>query len=256
MKWPARCASETLIGASAPAKGAAWPTRQGAPRLRRALCVWGARLATGSALATCTCLASAADPAAQSSAEVVARERPSTRSFYGWKILATGEAGGVVAAAALVLPESPLQHWASTGGFMIGMPFYALGGPATHWTHGEFNKGLISLAGNIVAPIAGGFIGQAVRCAPADADINCGTRGFAAGFGLALVTVPLIDALVLGWEDIPDDDAPSILRTTTSSGAASEVRRPRRPRDASFAMTPAWNLGPRGELAFGIAGRF
>jgi len=230
---------------------------RGAPSGARALRIWGARLAIGVALATCTRSAGAADPVAQSPTEIVARERPSTRSFYGWKILATGEAGGVVAAAALVLPESPLQHWSSTLGFIIGMPFYALGGPATHWTHGAFNKGLLSLAGNIVVPIAGGLIGQSVHCAPADADINCGTRGFAVGFGLALITVPLVDALVLGWEDIPDDDAPSsAIRTATSSGSIAEFRRPRRPRIASFTMAPAWNLGPRGELAFGIAGRF
>jgi hypothetical protein len=253
MKWPARWAAETLIGARAPAKGAAWPMgRQGHPRLAWRLRTWGARLATGAALATCASSA-AADQTAQSPTEVVARERPGTHSFYGWKILATGEAGGVVAAASLVLPESPLRHWSSTVGFMIGMPFYALGGPATHWTHGAFHKGLISLAGNIVVPVAAGLIGQSVHCAPADADVNCGTRGFGAGFGLALVTVPLLDALVLGWEDIPDDDAPSVLRTTTPRGAVAASRRPS---VASFTMTPAWNLGPRGELAFGIAGRF
>jgi hypothetical protein len=135
------------------------------------------------------------------------------------------------------------------------MPLYALGGPATHWTHGEFNKGLISLASNIVFPVVGGFIGQSVHCAPAEAAINCGTRGFAAGFGIALVTVPLVDALLLGWEDIPDDEAPSVLRSSTSSDETTEGRRPLR-RAFSFTIAPAWNVGPRGELSFGMAGRF
>jgi hypothetical protein len=253
MNWSARWASETLIGAYALASSGARSTaRRVTPR---ALGAWGGRLLTGAAFAVCTTSARAADPPAQSPAEVVARERPSTRSFYGWQILATGEAGGVLAAAAMVLPDSPLKTLPSTFAFVIGMPFYALGGPATHWTHGEFNKGLISLAGNIVFPVAGGLIGQSVHCTPADAAINCGTRGFAVGFGIALVTVPLVDALLLGWEDIPDDEAPSVARTSTS-GEIAETRRPARRRVGSFTMAPAWNVGPRGELSFGIAGRF
>jgi hypothetical protein len=230
--------------------------RRGAGRLALALRIWGARLATSAALAICTTSARAADPPAQGPAEIVARERPSTRSFYGWQILATGGAGGVLAAAAMVLPESPLKTLPSTFGFVVGMPFYALGGPATHWTHGAFHKGLISLAGNIVAPVAGGFIGQSVHCAPAEADINCGTRGFVMGFGIALVAVPLIDALLLGWEDIPDDDAAAVVGKRMSGGETAEARHPPRRRVASFTMAPAWNLGPRAELSFGIAGRF
>jgi hypothetical protein len=257
MKWSARWASETLIGACATATGEARSTPpRGATLRARALRVWAAPLLTGAAFAVCSTSAGAADPPEQSPAEIVARERPSTRSFYGWQILATGEAGGVLAAAAMVLPDSPLKTLPSTFAFVIGMPFYALGGPATHWTHGSFNKGLISLGGNIVAPLAGGLIGQSVHCAPGDADINCGTRGFVVGFGIALVTVPLIDALLFGWEDIPDDEATSVVVTSTSPGETSEARRPPRRRVASFTMAPAWNVGPRGELSFGVTGRF
>jgi len=156
----------------------------------------------------------------------------------------------------MVLADSPFKTFPSTFAIIVGVPLYALGGPATHWTHGAFEKGLISLGANIVFPLAGGLIGQSVHCAPPDAPVNCGMRGFSTGFAIALVTVPVFDALLLGWEDIPDDEAPSVLRSAMPSGEVAEVRRVRRPRAVSFSMAPAWNIGPRGELAFGFAGRF
>jgi hypothetical protein len=139
--------------------------------------------------------------------------------------------------------------------FLVGMPFYALGGPATHWTHGSFNKGLISLGANFALPIVGGFIGQSVHCVPSDHADDCGTRGFFTGFGVALVTVPLIDAIALGWEDIPDDDPLPSVGSPPAPGAGTPAVLPR-PRAASFTILPAWSIGPKGELGFGMAGRF
>jgi hypothetical protein len=191
--------------------------------------------------------------------ELVARERPSTRSFYGWQILALGEAGGVVAAAALVLPESPMKSVPSAVGVLMGMPIYVIGGPAMHWSHGAFEKGLISLGANIVSPIVGGFIGQAVACGGENAAVDCGSRGFFTGFAIALVTVPIADALLLGWEDIPEDDPlpPSpVLPGKKAAEAPARSFEPRRRRVPQFAVAPAWSLGPRGELAFGVSGRF
>lgn len=207
----------------------------------------GAALFTSAlAVAIPAATARAADPPpVAASAEIVARERPTTRSFYGWQILATGEIGGVVAAASTVLPDSPLKTLPSAFGFIAGMPFYVLGGPATHWTHGEFHKGLISLSANFVVPVVSGLVGQAVRCGPSDAADDCGARGFFIGFAIALVTVPVVDALVLGWEDIVDDDP-----------AATAARRSRAASAARFTWAPAWSLGPKRELAFGVAGRF
>jgi hypothetical protein len=226
-----------------------------------------ALLAWGAALCVAASTARAADPAvagaqpaaplADGTGEITARERSATRFFYGWKILATGEAGGVLAAAATVIPDSPLKTPASTVGFLIGMPFYALGGPATHWSHGDFAKGLVSLGANFAGPLLGGFIGNGVACAPSDRPANCGTQGFFTGFAIALVTVPVVDAFVLGWESIPDDDP--VLRVDArmaEDAAARSRRRLREARAASLTMIPAWSLGPRGELAFGVTGRF
>jgi hypothetical protein len=190
-------------------------------------------------------------------AEIFARERPTTRSFYGWQILASGGVGGLVAAASVVLTDSPLKSFPSAFGFIAGTPLYVLGGPATHWTHGEFKKGLLSFGGNFVLPLAGGFIGQAINCAPNDSD-NCGARGFFSGLAVALVTAPVLDALVLGWEDIPDDDPESPVASPpvqASTEAAKALRRGVRAAP-SFTMLPAWNLGPKGEVSFGVMGRF
>ena len=211
-------------------------------------------VALGASVATVAAPARAAEPA-PAPTEIVARERPTTRSFYGWQILASGEVGGVVAAAATVLPDSPLKDVPSTVGFLFGMPVYVLGGPATHWTHGDFTKGLISLAGNFVGPLVGGLAGQSIRCGASDAPGDCGARGFFSGFAVALVTVPLVDALVLGWEDLPDDDVTSVVAGPPSSHVASRAPVRRSPA-APFMVVPTWGVGPRGDVSLGVAGRF
>ena len=193
--------------------------------------------------------------------EIVAYERPSTRSFYGWQILATGEAGGILAAASLALPESPMKSAPSAVGALAGMPFYALGGPATHWTHGAFEKGIISLGANVVTPIVTGFIGQAVGSCGQDSPQNCDTQHFLDGFAIALITIPIADAFILGWEDVPVDDfSPPTVSPGTKASASRAVARTgpmeRRPTAPPFAVIPAWSLGPRGEVAFSLTGRF
>jgi hypothetical protein len=223
--------------------------------IRRALRQWTTIVAAGAAISVRATEAHAAGPPNEGPTEIVAKERPTTRYFYGWQILATGEAGGVVAAAATVLADSPLKTLPSTLGFLVGMPFYVLGGPATHWTHGDFDKGLISLGGNFTLPVIGGFIGQAVSCSARGAPDDCGATGFFAGFAVALVTAPVVDALVLGWEDIPDD-APAPVPVAPSASAARTAPRLSSKRAARFSMTPTWNVGPKRELLFGVAGRF
>ena len=206
--------------------------------------------ATMAAIVAMPLRADAAGPvneAATTSTEVVARERPTTRSFYGWQILVTGGAGGVLAAASFALPDSPLKTLPSAFGFVIGAPLFVLGGPATHWTHGAFEKGVISVGANLALPVVSGLVGQSIRCSPSDAADNCGTRGFVTGFAIALVTVPIVDALVLGWENIPDEDSgmTGVARSRSASKPPSR-----------FTMTPTWRLGPKGAFEVGVVGRF
>ena len=127
--------------------------------------------------------------------EVVAKERPTTKSFYGWKILATGEVGAVLVSLSVLLPDKPLDSLASTGGFVIGMPAYMIGGPIVHWTHGDFGKGLISFGGNAAFALVGGVTGQSIRCSN-DGDPDCGMKGFLTGVAVGALVAPIVDAIV------------------------------------------------------------
>jgi len=184
-----------------------------------------------------------ATPASPPLADLVPKERPTRREFYGWEILATGEVGAAVASASVLLPDKALDTLPSTFGFFVGMPIYALGGPIVHWTHGEFEKGLLAFGGNFVVPMIGGFAGRSLRCAEQNAPIDCGARGFFTGLGVAVLVAPVIDAFALGWQNVPLED------TVTSA------RLDRRQR-ASPTLVPTWTLGPAGLVELGVAGRF
>ncbi len=182
-------------------------------------------------------------PAPAPLAELIPKERPTRREFYGWEILATGEVGGVLASASVLLPDKALDTLPSTVGFVVGMPVYALGGPIVHWNHGEFEKGLIAFGGNVVFPLIGGFAGHSIRCSQEGAPLDCGPRGFFTGLGVAVLVAPLVDALVLGWQSVPLED----------SMATSRLERRAR---ESLTLIPTWTLGPSGSVQLGVAGRF
>jgi hypothetical protein len=186
--------------------------------------------------------AAAAAPAPP--AELTPTPRATTKSFYGWQILASGEVGSVFVAASVFLPERPLGSAASTAGFLVGMPTYALGGPIVHWTHGDFTKGLVSFGGNAAFAVVGGFIGQARGCRDNDPSQNCAERGFFAGMAVGALIAPLVDAAVLGWEDVPVD--------LIAEGPPTRRARALPP---SLTLAPTVGFGRRGfELGFG--GRF
>jgi len=182
---------------------------------------------------------------ADAPAELVSTRPATRRSFYGWQILASGGAGGLLAAGAIFLPNRPLGSLPATATFMVAMPVYAIGGPAVHWTHGDFWRGLVSFGGNVALPLLGGFVGQAIRCRPSNAPNDCGGLGFFAGFGIGLLTAPLVDAIALGWEDIPVDYIGALEHR--SAGRHSIVSR--------FSIAPAWSFG-HGSIELGLSGRF
>lgn len=176
--------------------------------------------------------------------ELQAKERRTVRSFYGWEILGTGEVGGALTALSVWLPEKPVSSPLSTAGFVIGTPVFALGGPLVHWSHGDFDKGLISVAMNIVLPVTFGFVGSQMLChgdAPPD---DCGFVGFFRGLGTATAVVPLIDAFALGWEHIPVDD--ELARSPARRRLARE----------SWSVAPVWSAAPRGGFTLGVGGTF
>jgi len=189
----------------------------------------------------------AADPPkALPPAELVPKVRPSTRVFYGWQIVATGGVGGVLTAASILLPDEPFGTTPATAAFVIGMPLFALGGPTVHWTHGDFTKGLLSFGGNVTLSLAGGIVGREIRCNETNASDDCAKRGFLTGIAVAALITPVIDGLVLGWEDIPVDDA--------LAPAASRLAD--RPRPYHLSIAPWSNIDQNGRLQLGLSGSF
>jgi len=177
---------------------------------------------------------------------LIPKERPTRRAFYGWEILAFGESGAAVAAGSVLLPDKPLGSVVSTIGFVVGMPFYAFGGPIVHWQHGDFHKGLIAFGGNAAFPLFGGLVGRSVRCGEDNAPVDCGSRGFFTGFAIGVLIAPVVDAIALGWEDIPLEDA-----ITAGQGDQRHARR-----SMTFSIAPAWSIGPRGSFELGVVGAF
>jgi len=170
--------------------------------------------------------------------ELVPRVLPTERVFYGWEILATGEVGGALVAASVWLPSSEVGTPASTFAFLIGMPTYAVAGPLVHWGHGHWVKGLASLGLNVAGATIGGIVGSAVQCNRQGAPGDCSLKGVFNGLAVAGLTVPLIDAGVLGWEDVQVSD-PVAARTGSTR----------------VALAPLMSVGPR-SLSLGVGGRF
>ena len=157
---------------------------------------------------------------------------PTEKSFYGWKILVTGEVGAVLAAASLALPHSPLGGDYAALGFVVGAPLYALGGPIVHWTHGYFPKGLLSFGANAVVPLAAGLTAMGVTS-------EDHARGFARGAAIGMLIVPVVDAFVLGWEDVPSE------AMTGSARPGSDI-----------ALSPAMEVRAEGCVLWGVRGGF
>jgi hypothetical protein len=201
---------------------------------------------------------------ADTPAELVPTQRATRKSFYGWQILVTGGVGGLLAAGAIFLPDRPLGSLPATATFMVAMPVYALGGPIAHWTHGDFTRGLVSFGGNVAFPLVGGFVGQAIRCRPSDAPVDCGGLGFFTGFGIGLLTAPIVDAIALGWEDMPIDYIGALEHRSVGQrsiphpplGTSQGPRGVPRVVGSRVSIAPAWTFGPHGSFELGLSGRF
>jgi hypothetical protein len=210
---------------------------------------WFARSVAFAAPLLVACAAHAADPpsaktATSSSnlapalAEEIPREMPTERVFYGWEIVASGEVGGLLVASSIEFPASQVGTPIATFVFLIGMPVFALGGPIVHWTHGHFEKGLLSFGLNVAGSIAGGLVGSSVRCSKNNAPSSCSGPGFFDGLAVAAVTMPLIDALALGWERVPISDPGTAHKSPPV-----------------LALQPIVNVGPRSAVV-GLGGAF
>src|SRR5438270_10831372 len=104
------------------------PDALGTTRARQAAMQRLVAAVVGAMLGACA-LTAAAPAGAQTATETFPKQRRTTKLFYGWEILATGEVGGLLSAASIVLPHRPLSSIPATAGFVLGMPTFALGGP-------------------------------------------------------------------------------------------------------------------------------
>jgi len=158
---------------------------------------------------------------------LVPRERPTRREFYGWEILVLAEPASLVAAGSVLLPDKPLGSVVSTVGFLVAMPVYALGGPIVHWRHGAFQKGLLAFGGNVAFPphrrIRWIEHSAAERAAPQS---TAGRVGFSR-FAVGVLVAPIVDAVALGWDDVPirrRGDGPRQRPGARASGAKGDRR--------------------------------
>jgi hypothetical protein len=124
---------------------------------------------------------------------------------------------------------------------LFGAPLFVIGGPAVHWSHGDFGKGLVSFGGNVAIPMIAGFAGRSIRCSGENAAIDCASRGFYTGATIAAMITSAVDAVVLGWEDIPVDDA--LARPGPRVGSSR------------FTIAP-WSAAGQGGVELGVLGSF
>jgi hypothetical protein len=169
----------------------------------------------------------------KASAEETEVVRPATeRSFYGWQILLVGGLGGALTAASMALPDRPMGSLPATAGFTVGLPIYVFGGPVVHWTHGHFTEGLLSFGANIAIPFTVGMVAMGTQP-------DRHTVGFVRGAAVGALIVPVLDALILGWEDVRTD--------VMTPGVGGSIK---------VALSPAIEVHPQGRVVLGLRAVF
>ncbi len=126
---------------------------------------------------------------------------PKTRErWYGWQSLSADGASLVLLLAASAASDSKskasdVMAYGALGG-------YLLGGPVTHLLHDSPSRGLGSLGLRLGLPIALGYIGSSLERCSEDFDL-CGVPGAVIGGTLGILTAVIVDASVLGYDDVP-----------------------------------------------------
>lgn len=126
---------------------------------------------------------------------------PKTRErWYGWQSLSADGASLLLLIAAGAASDSKgkasdVMAYGAVGG-------YLLGGPVTHLLHDSPSRGLGSLGLRLGLPIAFGFIGSSLERCSEDFDL-CGVPGAVFGGVLGIATAVVLDASVLGYDEVP-----------------------------------------------------
>lgn len=128
----------------------------------------------------------------------VAPTGPVHEQWYGWQTLLVDLAGLAVGLIEL-------------GGNSDGSPLfggvYFLGGPIVHFAHGHVGRGFGSLVLRLLMPLPGVLVGAAASLGCAErGDEPCTNAPIVIGGGLGMLGAIIINAAVLAYEDVPDED--------------------------------------------------
>jgi hypothetical protein len=130
------------------------------------------------------------------------------RTWYGWQILVSD-----AASAATFLAGAKID---SSGVVGLGVAGYLAGGPAIHFGHGSFARGMASLGFRVGAPIGGALIGGLIVAAFTNnsstsnsAFVPAWVVGAAFGFSIGVISAPILDATLLAYDQKHSPDTAS-----------------------------------------------
>jgi hypothetical protein len=164
------------------------------------------------------------------------QRRPATREWYGWQTLIVDGAWIAGASASGAGNQAGLAAAFVVSGYVVAPPI-------VHFAHGEIGRGFADLGIRVGAPLVLGLVGFAAfsgQSSPGNDGIAPGAVGAILGSGLGMLAAVALDASVLAYRTVGDEDA---LRTA-----------PRRHARLPVTMTPF--LAPRreGGAVLGVSG--
>jgi hypothetical protein len=159
-----------------------------------------------------------------------------TREWYGWQTLIADGAWIVGASASGAGNQGGVAAAFVLSGYLVAPP-------VIHFANGEIGRGFADLGIRVGAPLALGLVGFAAFSggpSPGNDGIGPGAVGAILGAGLGMLVAVVLDASVLAYRPVGDEDA---LRAA-----------PRRHARVPATMTPF--LAPRreGGAVFGLSG--
>lgn len=154
----------------------------------------------------------AAEPPSVSTTESTAQRR----EWYGWQTALADVAA--LALGATVIGISGNRSGGSDVGSVVGVltvSSFALGAPAVHAAHGQWEKAGASLGLRLGAPAAGalgGFLVGSASCPHDESDVPCSAIGGGLGLFIGAATAIIVDSAVIAYG--PEPEAALGLRVT------------------------------------------
>jgi hypothetical protein len=154
------------------------------------------------------------------------RKEKGASRWYGWQTLMCD---------GISVVTSPL---------LIGLGGYVIAPPIVHWVHGNVGRGFADLGIRIGAPIALSLLGYTAFHSSHGSD-DGGAAGAIGGFLLGMVGAIVIDATVLAYQPVDEDDEEGMAVAKRRTAAAKPTFVP--------LIVPRLEQGGTGAV-FGLAG--